>query len=86
MTKVILGNDVAQVDGLTGRRYGGNTPGRVFDMAPEDARAVVKLGGAVASLSGTARRRAGYRCVNPRCQFGSWVKRCSRCQGECARE
>lgn len=84
MTKVILSNDVAQVDGLTGHRYGGNVPGRVFDMHPDDAKAVVKLGGVLASMSGTARRRVGYRC--PRCQFGSWVKRCSRCQGECVRE
>ena len=35
MTKVILGENIAQVDGLSGRRYGGNTQGRVFDMTPE---------------------------------------------------
>lgn len=84
MTKVILSDAIAQVDGLTGRRYGGNTSGRVFDMHPADAAAVVKLGGVLASLSGTARRRAGFRC--PSCGFGSWLKRCSRCGGECTRE
>lgn len=84
MTKVILANDVAQVDGLSGLRYGGNTPGRVFDMTPGDAAAVVKLGGVLASLSGTTRRRTGYRCGG--CGFGSFLRRCSRCGGECARE
>ena len=84
MTKVILANDVAQVDGLSGRRYGGNTPGQVFDMTPADAKAVVKLGGAMASLSGTTRRKLGWRC--PNCQFGSFVRRCSRCRSECNRE
>ena len=84
MTKVILGRDVAQVDAPSGRRYGGNMPGQVFDMTPADARATVKLGGAVASLSGTTRRRFGFRC--PDCGFGSFLKKCSRCQGECARE
>lgn len=84
MTKVILGNDIAQVDAPSGRRYGGNMPGRVFDMTPSDAAAVVKLGGALASVSGTTRRAIGYRCGT--CGFGSVVKRCSRCGGECHRE
>lgn len=83
MTKVILSNDVAQVDGLSGRRYGGNVPGRVFDMTAEDAKAVVKLGGAMASLSGTTRRRLAYRCA---CGFRPFVRRCSRCGGEAVRE
>lgn len=84
MTRVILANDVAQVDAPSGIRYGGNVPGRVFDMLPSDAAAVVKLGGVLASVSGTARRAIGYRCGA--CGFGSVVKRCSRCGGECARE
>lgn len=83
MTKVILGNDVAQVDAPSGRRYGGNMPGQVFDMTASDARAVVKLGGAMASLSGTTRRRLAYRCA---CGFRPFVKRCSRCGGEAVRE
>ena len=85
MTRVILANDVAQVDGLTGRRYGGNTPGRVFDMHPADARAVVRLGGALAGIGTHASARAvGYRC--PACGFGSYLRRCSRCGAECERE
>ena len=84
MTKVILGNDIAQVDAPSGRRYGGNMPGRVFDMSESDAKAVVKLGGALASVSGTTRRAIGYRCGT--CGFGSVVTACSRCGGECHRE
>lgn len=77
MTKVILGRDVAQVDGLSGIRYGGNTPGRVFDMLPSDAAAAVKAGGAYASLSGTTRRHMAYRCET--CGFRPFVASCSRC-------
>ena len=84
MTRVILGNDVAQVDGLSGRRYGGNTPGRVFDMTPADARAVVKAGGALATVAGVVGRSAGYRCGD--CGFASYVVNCSRCGGACGRE
>jgi hypothetical protein len=84
VTRVILGNDVAQVDAPSGRRYGGNTPGRVFDMTPSDAAAVVKAGGVLASVSGTTRRRLGFRCGA--CGFGSFVRTCSRCGGECVRE
>jgi hypothetical protein len=83
VTKVILSENIAQVDGLSGRRYGGNTQGRVFDMTPADAKAVVKLGGALASLSGTTRRRLAYRCA---CGFRPFVRRCSRCGGEAERE
>lgn len=86
MTKVILARDVAQVDAPSGLRYGGNTPGRVFDMTPSDAKAVVQLGGVLASASGTTRRALGFRCVNPECGFGSFVRTCSRCGGECVRE
>ena len=84
MTKVILSEAVAQVDTMSGRRYGGNTPGRVFDMDPADARDVVKLGGAYASVSGTTRRAIGYRCGG--CGFGSWTRICGRCGRECHRE
>lgn len=84
MTKVILARDIAQVDAPSGRRYGGNAPGRVFNMTPSDAKAVVQLGGALASLSGTTRRQLGWRC--PKCQFGSFVRLCSRCGSECHRE
>lgn len=84
MTRVILSDAIAQVDGLSGRRYGGNTPGRVFDMTPEDARAVVKLGGALASVAGPVNSETGYRC--PACGFGSYFRTCSRCGGTCERE
>ena len=85
MTRVILAHNLAQIDSpATGTRYGGNTPGRVFDMDPADARAVVKAGGALASLAGAARRRDGYRCG--RCGFGSFLRTCSRCGGACERE
>jgi hypothetical protein len=84
VTKVILAESIAQVDAPSGLRYGGNMPGRVFDMTPSDARAVVKLGGALASESGTTRRSLGYRC--PDCDFGSFVLVCSRCGGTCERE
>lgn len=83
-TKVILADSVAQIDGLSGMRYGGNTPRQVFEVSDGDAKAVVKLGGAVASLAGTTRRATGYRC--PACGFGSYLRRCSRCGTECNRE
>lgn len=83
MTRVILGHDVAQLDGLSGRRYGGNMPGQVFDVSPADARAVVRAGGALASVAGTVARSVGYRCE---CGFRSYVRRCSRCSKECERE
>lgn len=84
MTKVFLSQEVAQVDAPSGRRYGGNTYGQVFDMTPSDAKAVVRLGGAYASLGGTASRKAGFRC--PACDFGSYFATCSRCGSECHRE
>jgi hypothetical protein len=83
VTRVIMANDVAQLD--VGRhRYGGNVPGRVFDMTPADARAVVKAGGALATVAGVVGRSAGYRCGD--CGFASYVVNCSRCGGACGRE
>lgn len=73
---------VAEVDGVTGRRY--KARDGVYDMAPRDARALVKAGGFVPSLSGTTSERTGYRC--PACSFGSFFRRCSRCGGTCERE
>lgn len=86
MTRAFLANDVAQVDGLSGRRYGGNMPGQVFDMTPADAKALVAAGGALATLSGHSSRRIGFRCAV--CGFGSYFTTCSRagCGGECIRE
>jgi hypothetical protein len=79
-----MARDVAQVDGPSGLRYGGNTPGRVFDMTSADAAAAVKAGGAYASVTGTTRRSLGYRCGG--CGFGTYTVRCSRCGGACERE
>lgn len=92
MKRVIVAEGCQQVDSPSGVRYharGGraheeNVRGGVFEMSDADARMAVKMGGAVASLAGTARRMAGFRC--PACGFGSWVKTCSRCGEECVRE
>ena len=78
-----MSHDVAQIDGVTGLRYGGNRPGRVFEMHPADAAAAVKAGGAVASLAGVTRRAIGYRCE---CGFRPVVRTCSRCGGAAVRE
>lgn len=83
MTRVLLANDVAQIDVPSGRRYGGNRPGQVFDMSPGDAAAVVKIGGVLASVAGTTRRSIGFRCG---CGFAPVVRRCSRCGGQAERE
>ena len=78
-----MANDVAQVTGVTGFTYGGNRPGRVFEMHPADAAAAVKAGGAVASLAGVTRRAIGYACA---CGFRPVVRSCSRCGGDAVRE
>ena len=84
MTRVILGNDVAQVQAADGRTWGANRPGRVFDVTDDVARDVVAVGGAVASMAGTTRRSVGYRCGG--CGFGSYTRVCGRCGQECERE
>lgn len=93
MPKVIVAEGCQQVDSpLTGTRYyarGGyafqdKVRGGVFDMSPEDAKLAVRMGGTVVSEAGTTRRGIGYRCGA--CGFGSFVKTCSRCGGECGRE
>jgi len=84
VTRVILGNDVAQVQSADGRTWGGNHPGRVFDVHDDVARDIVKAGGAIASTAGTTRRSVGYRCAG--CGFGSYLPRCGRCGQECHRE
>jgi lipopolysaccharide biosynthesis regulator YciM len=85
MTRVILANDVAQLqDQRTGRIYGGNTPGRVFDVPDHLAKDVKAAGGAMCSLTGSRRRGVGYRCTT--CGFESYIRTCSRCGGACERE
>lgn len=84
-TAVILSGNIAQIDAPSGRRYNAtNFQGGHFKMTPEDAAAVVKLGGALASLAGAAKRSTGYRCQG--CGFGSFLRTCSRCGGGCERE
>jgi hypothetical protein len=73
---------VAEVDGVTGIRY--RARDGIYDMAPRDARALIKAGGFVPSLSGITSERTGYRCEA--CGFGSFFRRCSRCGGTCERE
>ena len=73
---------VAEVDGLSGHRY--TARDGIYDMAPRDARALIKAGGFMPSLAGTTSERTGYRC--PDCSFGSFFRRCSRCGGDCERE
>jgi len=73
---------VAEVDGLSGRRY--KARDGVYDMAPRDARALIKAGGFAPSLAGTTSAGLGWRC--PACSFGSFFRCCSRCGGECERE
>ena len=65
--------------GAKGYRQGGS-----FDVDPSVAGLVVKMGGAIASLSGATRRATGWRC--PACGFGSYLRRCGRCGAECERE
>ena len=91
MTRVIVAEGCREIDSPSGRRYyagrgdrKGYMQGGSFDMSPEDARLAVKMGGALASLTGPARRSVGWRC--PACGFGSWVRTCSKCGAECERE
>lgn len=72
---------VAEVDGLSGRRY--KARDGIYDMAPRDARALVQAGGFVPSLAGITSPAAGYRCE---CGFGSYFTICSRCGGTTKRE
>jgi hypothetical protein len=84
-TAVILSGNIAQIDAPSGRRYNATQhKGGHFVMTPQDAAAVVKLGGALASLAGAAKRSAGYRCGT--CGFGAFLRTCSRCGGGCERE
>lgn len=91
MTRVIVAAGCREIDSpYTGQRYyaqggaKGYAGGGLFDMAPLDAKLAVRMGGAIASLNGAAGRSTGWRC--PGCGFGSYLKRCGRCGGECERE
>lgn len=92
MQRVILADGCQQIDSPSGRRYyarggrafEGTVRGGVFEMSDGDARLAVLAGGAIASLAGATRRASGWRCGA--CGFGSFLKRCGRCDAECERE
>lgn len=77
------GSNVAEIQAPSGRLYK-RDKGGLFNMSESDARALVRGGGFMPSLSGTTRRGFGWRC--PSCGFGSFFKRCGRCNGDCERE
>jgi hypothetical protein len=77
-------DQVKEVTAISGRTYRVRRDG-YFHMSEADAKHTVKWqGGQQPAMSGITSRRIGYRCAN--CGFGSFVKVCSRCGGECARE
>lgn len=66
---------VAEVDGVTGRRYKA-TGGGMYEMHPADARAFKAEGAFVPSVGGPT-IRGGYTC--PGCGFKAVIRTCSRC-------
>jgi len=91
MTRVIVGEGIREIDSpVSGNRYyarggeRGYRQGGVFEMSPGDAKYAVRMGGAIASLSGTAARSVGWRC--PACDFGSYLRVCGRCGHECVKD
>ena len=91
--RVIVADGCQQIDSpASGTRYyargarafEGNVRGGVFEMSDSDAKLAVRMGGAIASLAGSAGRSAGFRCLA--CGFGSYLKQCGRCGAECQRE
>lgn len=85
MTRVIVAEGCRELDIRGRRHYARNyRQGGSFDVAPEHAQLVVKMGGAIASLAGAFSRSTGFRC--PVCGFGSFFRRCSQCGAECERE
>lgn len=70
---------VAEVDGVTGRRYKA-TGGGMYEMHPRDAAAFKREGAFVPSIGGPT-TRGGYTC--PGCGFRAVVRLCSRCGQRC---
>lgn len=66
---------VAEVDGVTGRRYKA-TGGGMYTMHPADAAAFKREGAFVPTVGGVT--RGGYECP---CGFRPVVRSCSRCGG-----
>jgi hypothetical protein len=77
------GSNVAEVDAPSGARYKRDREG-IFHMLPSDAAVMAKGGGFYPSMAGATRKSVGFRCGA--CGFGSFVKTCSRCGGECEKE
>lgn len=38
------------------------------------------------AAAGPVGRGSGYRCTNPECRFGTFIKTCGRCGAPCERE
>jgi hypothetical protein len=64
-----------EIDAPSGRRY--NFRKGITDVSKSDAKAIVREGGFIPSLSGSTRSRIGFRCT--KCGFGSFFTTCSRC-------
>lgn len=89
MARAIMAEGCRELDIRGVRHYArggdrGYLQGGSFDLDSRDAKLLVKVGGAIASEAGTTRRGIGWRCSS--CGFGSFLKRCGRCGGECERE
>jgi hypothetical protein len=89
MPKVLIAEGCREVDFAGRRHYAlggrkGYERGGLFEMSDAAAKQAVKIGGAIASLTGVTARAAGFRCKA--CGFGSFFRRCSRCGAECERE
>jgi hypothetical protein len=91
MPRVLISEGCREVDSpATGTRYfarggaKGYRQGGSFDMCEADAKAAVRIGGAIASEAGTTSRALGYRCGS--CGFGAFTRRCGRCGKDCHRE
>lgn len=76
-------NQVATV--IDGTEYRANRG--YFEMPDHHAKAHLEAGNLpTPSAAGPVGRRAGYRCVDRACGFGSFFTTCSRCGGPCERE
>lgn len=73
-----------EIDGVTGRRY--RSKDGMYDMHPVDAAHIKDIGGFVPGMNGVSRTHVGYRCTNPKCGFGSYFMKCSRCGGDAVKE
>lgn len=89
MTRVIVAEGCRELDAGGVRHYArggqkGYLQGGSFDVADSAVKGIVAIGGAVASLAGTAASGTGWICRA--CGFRAWIRTCSRCGGECERQ